>query len=447
MSTFCFNYNRPFSVLSLAAAHLLIATTALVGCGGNEGVSGSGASDSSSTTDPMTETTGETVTASSSDTDTTMTTLTDTTPTTEPTTIGPTTSESDTTTDTSGDELMLDCDTFPSAAVDADFTHIVSADGGVPSYSFSAEGLPDGISLESNTGYLSGTPTVAGNFDVTFTVDDSEGNQDVGVCSIVVNEKIYADLSGLDTPCLGNGMSLLDFVTGGTGEAITCSTPGGYGNGKLPQGVTINPDTCMIEGFVAETTYGTWTWIVAGEQSGTKVYAPYCASQLNQAPGAYDITGTHANGDHLVPATATFAPNSDVLFDGDTEPLFLIENNCGNPCTYKSIAAFTGSPFGSGACLDDMDGCIGLCPLIPDQNEPDGDKQIECPPLDNFSGFSHELWAKGDPVPAELEQRPWVISFQLHHCMSNNPADCEGDDNIKTNGRTNLEFSIIMNPE
>ena len=62
MSTFCFNYNRPFSVLSLAAAPLLIATTVLVGCGGNEGVSGSGNSDSASTTDPMTETTGETVT-------------------------------------------------------------------------------------------------------------------------------------------------------------------------------------------------------------------------------------------------------------------------------------------------------------------------------------------------------------------------------------------------
>lgn len=43
-------------------------------------------------------------------------------------------------------------------------------------YSFSTPGLPSGISQNSSTGILSGTPTVAGNVDVTTTVTDSVGN-------------------------------------------------------------------------------------------------------------------------------------------------------------------------------------------------------------------------------------------------------------------------------
>ncbi len=425
-----------------------LAVALLTACGGDDTASGSGVTASGSTVDPGTETESETDSdASSTQTDSDPTTATDTTPTTTPpTTEGPTTSDSETS-ETSGDPLMLDCDMLPKAAVDADFESFFGASGGAPAYTYSADGLPDGLVLEGSTGYIFGVPTTAGVYDVNVTVEDSQGTQEMGVCTINVNEKIHADLSGLNTPCLGMGQSLLDYIVGGTGEDITCSIPGGYGNGKQPDGIQVNPETCVLEGFVAETTYGTWAFIVAGEQSGTTVYAPYCASQTNQAPGAYEITGTHAGGDHLVPATGTFSADTPIKFDGNQEPSFLIEHICGNPCTYNSIAAFTGSPFGSGACSDDADGCIGICPLEPDQNEPDGDKQQECPALQNNTGFRHEVWAKGDPVPEGFTDRPWIISFLFQHCMSNNPADCEGADNIIQNGKTNLEFSIIMNPE
>ncbi len=437
-------YVRKSTVVLTPALALLLA----VGCGGGDTASGSGNSASGSTTADMTETESDTDSeGTTTDTDTTAT-ATDTTPTTTtPTTAGPTTSDSETTSETSSDELLFDCGMIPKAAVDAEFEHTVEVSGGVPSYTITADGLPEGLELVPVTGFIYGAPTTAGSYDVTITVDDSGGNQEVNVCTINVNEKAHVDLTGLDTPCLLPGMSLLDYVVGGNGEDIVCSTPGGYGNGKIPEGVQVNADTCLTEGFVAETTYGTWAWIVAAEQSGATFYAPYCASQTNQAPGAYEITGTHQGGDHLVPATGTFKLDTPIKFDGEAEPSFLVENNCGNPCTYKSIAEFTGSPFGGGACADDADGCIGLCPLEPDQNEPDGDKQQECPSLQNFTGFRHELWAKGAPVPEDFTARPWIVSFLIHHCMSNNPADCEGNDNIIQNGKTNLEFSIIMNPE
>jgi hypothetical protein len=110
------------------------------------------------------------------------------------------------------------------------------------------------------------------------------------------------------------------------------------------------------------------------------------------------------------------------------------------------------SPLGTGACLMDKDKCTGLCPLIDDANEPDGDRQIGCSLLPQMmnpkTGFAHELWAKGDTPSAEFADRPFVQQWSIDYCLSSVQSDCSTKDGILANGDgSNLEFAVILRPQ
>lgn len=64
--------------------------------------------------------------------------------------------------------------TLPTGVVNQAYssTSIGTVTGGTAPYTFSATGLPAGMSL-SSTGVLSGTPTVAGTANATVTITDS----------------------------------------------------------------------------------------------------------------------------------------------------------------------------------------------------------------------------------------------------------------------------------
>jgi hypothetical protein len=62
--------------------------------------------------------------------------------------------------------------------------------GGQGPYTFSIVGgsLPQGVSLNSSTGQVSGTPATPGNYTITSKVVDSYGNWDTDTCTIVVQQ-------------------------------------------------------------------------------------------------------------------------------------------------------------------------------------------------------------------------------------------------------------------
>jgi hypothetical protein len=431
-----------------AIGHVIALALALTGCSDDAGITGASASQTTegeATGESEGATTGGTSAGPASDTATTNTG-------TSPSTTEGETSESSDTDDATTEPappLVVECGGPPSGALGASYEHFLVGSGGTAPYNWQISGLPPGLDYLSFSGKIFGTPTELGAFDLQITLTDAKGLVELDACTLKIDEPLSLDLEGFPSPCLTKDQTVLSYLSGGNGSPIVCSVPGGEGNGKLPAGLAIDEDDCTIKGAITELNYGTWAWIVAATQDGVSVYAPYCATQGLQLPQSHSITATHAGGDQLDPATGTFAPGEPIKFDGDAEPLFEITGCGGPPCYHETLVFFTASPFGGGACEDDADGCVGICPLVPDGMEPDGDKQLPCNLLDGFQGLEHELWAKGDAVPAAFEDRPWIAQHTFHYCLGNSPNYCAGGlDAIKEKGNnTNLEFAIIMWPE
>lgn len=62
---------------------------------------------------------------------------------------------------------------LPDGTLNASYVQQMVATGGQPPYRWSANGLPSGLSINTSSGTISGTPTEAGTFGVAITVSDS----------------------------------------------------------------------------------------------------------------------------------------------------------------------------------------------------------------------------------------------------------------------------------
>ena len=84
--------------------------------------------------------------------------------------------------------LSLSCNNPPSGTVGVSYSHDLVASGGTPPYTFAitAGSLPNGLSLNTATGTISGTPTVAGTSPFTAQVTDADANTASVNCSIVI---------------------------------------------------------------------------------------------------------------------------------------------------------------------------------------------------------------------------------------------------------------------
>ena len=140
------------------------------------------------------------------------------------------------------------------------FNPLTAANGsGLYTYSVSAGSLPAGISLNTSTGSISGTPTVTGTSTFTISVKDSinvVAATTSGIQTVYIASPITATANPTTTQNLEVGVTTTSFTpltaTGGTGTYTYYISSGG-----LPPGLSLNPTTGAVTGIPSVDTVGT----------------------------------------------------------------------------------------------------------------------------------------------------------------------------------------------
>lgn len=147
--------------------------------------------------------------------------------------------------------LALPGSSLPTAVVGQAWSHRLAASGGVPSYHFTLESgsLPSGLQLDSFTGDLTGTPTLAGTNQFTIRLQDyDEASAGVAASLSLV---IHPTPPRLSVQPIGSGEVTLSWnppTPGFTLQSTASLSPTNWGN--APSGVT-NP-------VVVPATLPTW---------------------------------------------------------------------------------------------------------------------------------------------------------------------------------------------
>ncbi|MCU1233663.1 MAG: Ig family protein [Candidatus Solibacter sp.] len=130
-------------------------------------------------------------------------------------------------------DLAVTTASLPDGTVNSAYSASLGASGGVKPYTWSASGLPDGLSITA-AGAVSGTPTAAGKFTVSVTVKDAAGASAVQRFSVTIAAPaITITSTALAGGTVGASYSATLGATGGVAP-FTWSASG------LPAGLTIS---------------------------------------------------------------------------------------------------------------------------------------------------------------------------------------------------------------
>jgi len=336
---------------------------------------------------------------------------------------------------TAAPTVEIGCGEMPAGALGAEYEHAFEIDPPDTAGTWTVEGLPDGMSFSPFGGELSGIPIEDGTFEIMVSVDGSAGMAEA-TCTFEVGPALSTDLSVLARPCLGPGESLADILVGGDGSEVTCTTPANNGAGARPQRVTVNEETCEIEGAPTADEWGTWVWITEVRQAGARVHVPFCVTQDTPPEGSFAVTMTR-RGDVdvlLEPLVGSFSAKEALAFGTAGDPAFEITGGCGGGACFYGFSFNAGaSPFG-GDC--GQDSCLGLSPsaiVTDDAGTP--------------VGFSHEMYAFGPAASDTFVGRPFVLPWELTYCIADNDTDCDGSEAILANAGAHVHVSLLMLPE
>ncbi|MEU9104475.1 putative Ig domain-containing protein [Streptomyces xanthophaeus] len=121
-----------------------------------------------------------------------------------------------------------------------------AAEGGTAPYTWSASGLPAGLSIAAATGTVTGAPTTAGTGQVTISATDAAGKKGSTTFTWTVTTPGTGNPTltspGSQNVYAGRPVSLPLTATGGTKPYVFSAV-------NLPAGLSVNASTGVISGI------------------------------------------------------------------------------------------------------------------------------------------------------------------------------------------------------
>jgi len=247
------------------------------------------------------------------------------------------------------------CTSLPgSGTIGTPYSGTITVTGGVPPYTFAITGgsLPPGLTLNTTTGAITGTPTTAGTYTFTVKVTDSIGQTGSTSCTITIPTGVSPSCTSLP----GSG-------TVGTPYTGTLTASGGVPpytfaitSGSLPPGLTLNTTTGAVTG--TPTVSGAYTFTVKVTDSIGQTGSSNCTISIGAPP-----TGTCNNSAATIafPATGPVPENAFLI-------RYAANLDIGDSFVNITNYGLNGAPLlgpGFGSTVGDL--CVNIYTFAPDE--------------------------------------------------------------------------------
>ena len=170
-------------------------------------------------------------------------------------------------------DLVITTSSLPSGTAGSPYSATLVASGGIAPYLWAVDDLPAGLSVNSSTGLISGTPIAQSSATVTARVTDAQTPSDTAMRALplTIAPAPSPDPLVISTASLSNAKRNKNYnrtltATGGL-PPYTWS----LASGSLPPGLTLNASTGVISGKA--TTIGTYPFTVQVHDSQTPTAA------------------------------------------------------------------------------------------------------------------------------------------------------------------------------
>jgi hypothetical protein len=227
-----------------------------------------------------------------------------------------------------------------------------TATGGVPPYAYSATGLPDGLTVASASGAITGTPSTAGQYSIAGTVSDSTGTKANATLSItIIPATLAISTSSLPDGTVNTPYSASLAASGGT-------PPYTFAVSGLPDGLSATP-AGAISG--TPTTAGKFTVsVTVTDKAGATAAQRY---SVTIAPPPLTITSTS-----LANAIVGTAYSATVTATGGVSPLTWSATGLPGGLTISSTGTISGTAGAPGSStvtltVKDNSGTTAVKPL------------------------------------------------------------------------------------